>query len=221
MKDSVALTIRLQEVERILLTHTDGLSRSQIASLLGVHRSTVSRAISRLSNHLPISEAGGKIKIDRETYEASIRLTAQELLALYRRGSTNAHETEPENDHVISALSKLAIGLGPEPLSRPSIDGAKGRGSRRPRKNGKTLSYELKILFSARVAKRVREIHWHWNQRIEDDAGGGVIWYGTIGVTDDILPWIRSWGVDAIVLEPQEIRQQIVDELQRTLKLYE
>lgn len=38
--------------------------------------------------------------------------------------------------------------------------------------------------------------------------------------TVEITPWIRSWGADAEVLEPAELRRRIAGECRRQAELY-
>jgi CRISPR-associated endonuclease/helicase Cas3 len=35
-----------------------------------------------------------------------------------------------------------------------------------------------------------------------------------------MLPWIRGWGADVEVLEPQNLREMIFNELTQTVEIY-
>ncbi len=66
---------------------------------------------------------------------------------------------------------------------------------------------EVKLRFSANVTRRVKESIWHPSQVIEDLPDGGCIMTVRVGSTLEMTPWIRSWGPDIEVLEPEELRQ--------------
>ena len=36
----------------------------------------------------------------------------------------------------------------------------------------------------------------------------------------DLLPWVRSWGADVEVLEPKELREQMMGEARRLAEIY-
>lgn len=78
----------------------------------------------------------------------------------------------------------------------------------------------VKLRFSPRALTRLRETRWHPTQKIEVTQNGYVIWTALIAEPQEMLPWIRGWGLDVEVLEPHTIRTQIVADLQRTLRLY-
>jgi proteasome accessory factor B len=58
------------------------------------------------------------------------------------------------------------------------------------------------------VTHRVKESIWHPSQVIDDLPGGGCILSMKVGSTLEITPWIRGWGPDVEVLEPDELREQ-------------
>jgi len=65
---------------------------------------------------------------------------------------------------------------------------------------------EVKLRFSAAVTRRVKESTWHSSQVIEDLPDGGCLVTVRVGSTMEITPWIRGWGPDVEVLEPEEFR---------------
>lgn len=67
---------------------------------------------------------------------------------------------------------------------------------------------DVKLKFSPGVTRRVKETTWHPSQIIEDLADGGCIMTVRIGSTLEITPWIRGWGPDVEVLEPEELRNE-------------
>lgn len=66
----------------------------------------------------------------------------------------------------------------------------------------------IKLRFSQRVTRRVKESIWHPSQIINNCPDGGCTLSVTLGSTVEITPWIRSWGSDVEVLEPPELREQ-------------
>ncbi|MBN1877693.1 MAG: CRISPR-associated helicase Cas3' [Anaerolineae bacterium] len=88
--------------------------------------------------------------------------------------------------------------------------------------SGETL-IPVKVRFrTARVASRVRESVWHPSQTITDDPENpaGCIWSAQIADLTDFRPWLRSWGSDAEVLEPAELREEIEQEVKKLAWVY-
>jgi predicted DNA-binding transcriptional regulator YafY len=76
------------------------------------------------------------------------------------------------------------------------------------------------VRFSPAVADRVMETTWHPLQQTERTPDGGMIWRSTVSGVIEIRLWILSWGDDAEVLEPAELRQQVRDILDRARANY-
>jgi predicted DNA-binding transcriptional regulator YafY len=68
---------------------------------------------------------------------------------------------------------------------------------------------EVVIRFSPAVGDRVAETVWHPDQRIHREADGSLEWRTVVSGTIEIRLWILSWGDDAEVLEPAELRDQV------------
>src|SRR6185436_2618618 len=80
------------------------------------------------------------------------------------------------------------------------------------------------LRFSPAVKKRVLETHWHPLQGdpIPDpDKPDYLIWKAQVADTLDMLPWIRGWGADVEVLEPEWLRKELRRETQRLTALYQ
>src|SRR5581483_3079919 len=60
----------------------------------------------------------------------------------------------------------------------------------------------VRLRFSKYVAERVHETRWHASQRIVDLPDGGCEWEARIGDITEIGYWVRGWGRDCEVLEP-------------------
>jgi proteasome accessory factor B len=67
---------------------------------------------------------------------------------------------------------------------------------------------EVKLRFSLAVTRRVKESVWHPSQVLEDTPDGGCILTVRVGSTVEMTPWIRGWGPDVEVLEPEELRRE-------------
>ena len=76
------------------------------------------------------------------------------------------------------------------------------------------------LKFHPRVAHRVRETRWHRSERLEEQADGSLVWQAQVAEPQEMLPWIRGWGTDVEVLEPQELREQMMGEARRMAQIY-
>lgn len=76
------------------------------------------------------------------------------------------------------------------------------------------------LRFSHYVARRVRETLWHPSQRCEEDGDGRVVLTVDVDAMQEMLPWIRGWGADCEVLEPEELREQIKGDVRHLMKRY-
>jgi predicted DNA-binding transcriptional regulator YafY len=71
---------------------------------------------------------------------------------------------------------------------------------------------KVKVLFSADVAEYIKEKIWHETQKIYDNPDGSVLFEAYVACTRDIKAWVMRWGANAIVLEPEELRNEIQTE---------
>jgi predicted DNA-binding transcriptional regulator YafY len=55
----------------------------------------------------------------------------------------------------------------------------------------------------------------------EDLPNGGCVMTLTVSHTLEMKPWIRGWGADCEVLEPEDLRQVIAKEMIAAGKVYE
>ena len=82
---------------------------------------------------------------------------------------------------------------------------------------------DVTLRFHPNVARRVRETNWHPSQSpIEDDPEneGYVLLQFQVADTTDLVPWIRTWGANCEVLEPQILRDELIGEARRFAELY-
>ena len=71
---------------------------------------------------------------------------------------------------------------------------------------------EVVLRFSRKVAPRVRETQWHHTEKTEEESDGSLVWQAKIAEWQEMLPWIRGWGADVEVLEPNELRETLMGE---------
>ena len=102
-------SVRLSQIEALLIDHPEGLSQSEIARRLGVHRSTILRNLADLS--APVYEDHGRVFVDRESYLVNLRLNLHEALSIHLAGRLMATRMDRQNPHAAAALRKLGIAL--------------------------------------------------------------------------------------------------------------
>lgn len=81
---------------------------------------------------------------------------------------------------------------------------------------------EVTLRFHPDVARRVQETYWHPSQQLADDpAKEGYVLLGfEVADTTDLIPWIRTWGANCEVLEPESLRDTLMGEARRFAELY-
>jgi CRISPR-associated endonuclease/helicase Cas3 len=61
-----------------------------------------------------------------------------------------------------------------------------------------------------RAVRRLRESLWHPNQNIAGPVNYSyAIWQALVAEPQEMLPWIRGWGADVEVVEPEELREAL------------
>lgn len=80
----------------------------------------------------------------------------------------------------------------------------------------------VRLKFNAYVMPYVKETIWHPEQTIQDLPApeGGCIWQAEIAEWREMLPWVRGWGSDVEVLEPEELRDALIREIYRLAWVY-
>jgi len=79
---------------------------------------------------------------------------------------------------------------------------------------------EVKLKFSSKVARRVKESVWHPSQVIENLPDGGCLLTVRVGSTLEMTPWIRGWGPDVEVIEPITLRDEFKKWADQLNKIY-
>ena len=71
-----------------------------------------------------------------------------------------------------------------------------------------------------RATRRLKESIWHPLEKVADTEDGGCTWEAPIAEWREMLPWIRGWGADVEVLEPEGLRKALERETRRLAEVY-
>ncbi len=78
----------------------------------------------------------------------------------------------------------------------------------------------VRLLFQPSVSGYIKERIWHPSQIIHEHADSTIEYEVAIGDVREMTPWIRSWGAQVEVLEPETLRADIVAELHNLIQTY-
>lgn len=76
------------------------------------------------------------------------------------------------------------------------------------------------VEFNKSVARYVLEYNFYAETKLKELKNGNLILRTTVKSKAEFLRWIRSFGLDAEVLEPQAVRQQLRSEYAQMYKIY-
>ncbi len=79
---------------------------------------------------------------------------------------------------------------------------------------------EVVLRFKGVASYLVREIHWHDSQEIEEINDDEIIFKLNTGSSEELKSWILSYGSEVEVLKPDELRQEVIEELEKMRKVY-
>lgn len=85
---------------------------------------------------------------------------------------------------------------------------------------GGDKTVRVKLRFSERVKSRVLESNWHFSQDWDEQVDGSLLWWVDVADTTDIFPWIRQWGGDVEILEPDELCEQMKGHVRKLAERY-
>jgi predicted DNA-binding transcriptional regulator YafY len=86
---------------------------------------------------------------------------------------------------------------------------------------GPDAPVQVRLRFSAGVAaRRVQETTWHRSQEIVAEPDGGCVLLVRVGNTTEMKHFIRQWGPDCEVLEPQALREEIAADMAASAARY-
>jgi len=78
----------------------------------------------------------------------------------------------------------------------------------------------VKVRFSPRVARMVSEVRRHPTQIVHPQEDGGIVFEATVAGVEEIAIWIMGYGKEAEVLEPQTLRDLVLDHARGVAELY-
>jgi CRISPR-associated endonuclease/helicase Cas3 len=79
---------------------------------------------------------------------------------------------------------------------------------------------QVVLKFHPRVARRVKETRWHRSEQLAEQPDGYLLWRAWIAEPQEMLSWIRGWGVDCEVLAPEDLRETLMGEARAMAKQY-
>ncbi len=79
----------------------------------------------------------------------------------------------------------------------------------------------VRVRFAAEVARYVEESRWHHSQRLRREEDGSLVAEFVLGDTNEIKRWILSFGTNAVVLRPKQLREEILADLREMAGMYE
>jgi len=79
----------------------------------------------------------------------------------------------------------------------------------------------VKLKFSPEIARLMEETIWHPSQMLEKLADGSVIMMLKVFYTYELVTWILGWGEKVEVLEPAELRKEVLQMAKAMVKIYQ
>ena len=80
---------------------------------------------------------------------------------------------------------------------------------------------EVTLRFVPEATRRVKETYWHPSQTLEEQPDGGCVLRLMIAEPTEMIHWIRGWGPQVEVVEPEWLREQMGREAREVVKKYE
>lgn len=82
-------------------------------------------------------------------------------------------------------------------------------------------TYDVEILFTKEAAATVTEGVWHHTQKVRKNKDGSVTLTFQVDGLNEILRWVLGWGRRAKVIQPPELRDLIVAQLNESIQAYQ
>jgi predicted DNA-binding transcriptional regulator YafY len=79
---------------------------------------------------------------------------------------------------------------------------------------------EVVLRFDPAIAALVTETTWHPTERVTHEADGSVVWRARVPGTIEIRRWILGWGAQVEVIEPRDLRDEVVAVLRQAAARY-
>lgn len=236
LKTAFSKAQRLMQLESIILNYP-GIKRSELSKLIGVHKSTISRYIYELSRLYPLTEdingglsfwAGSCLDVitdnwinhnvvrleysspnyqELRTYEVGIikilpnHMAGTFVILTYQFSEKKIHLFRIDRIIKVSSIpKKFKVSDSLEIDS--NLDEAWSI------LHEEEVPVKVILKFSSKVAERVKESSWYSFLKITDLDNGELLAEFEISEPVEIDPWIRGWGIDVEILEPEYLRQR-------------
>ncbi|MGQ9456635.1 MAG: helix-turn-helix transcriptional regulator [Armatimonadota bacterium] len=85
---------------------------------------------------------------------------------------------------------------------------------------GGGVPVKVRVLFTPEVAQMVAEVKRHPTQLVYPQPDGSVIFEVNVSGVEEIAAWIMGFGKNAVVLEPESLRDYILDQARGMLAAY-
>ncbi|MDC0262077.1 transcriptional regulator [Planctomycetaceae bacterium] len=82
-------------------------------------------------------------------------------------------------------------------------------------------SWTVKIRFQKQVAQNVAEVSWHKTQKLDWQEDGSLLFEVVVDSLKEIVWWVLGYGAQAEVLEPIELRDEVISHVQEMLGVYD
>lgn len=102
---------RLAAIANLLMSHPEGLTQSEVARRMGVHRSTILRDLPDLTDLYHIIQEGSRLFLDPTSDLISLQLNIHEALALHLSARLLATRMDRQNPHAAAALRKIGASM--------------------------------------------------------------------------------------------------------------
>lgn len=79
---------------------------------------------------------------------------------------------------------------------------------------------DVVIEFAPRIAPLIREVQWHSTQKIHENPDGGLRFEATVAGWQEVGWWVMSWGDEAEVIKPKELRKWVADTARKMVGVY-
>ncbi len=83
---------------------------------------------------------------------------------------------------------------------------------------GSQKAYQVKLLFSPTVARRVTEREWHFSQTVTKKKNGAIELQFDAKGLEEVKRWILSWGQHCTVHAPLTLRKMVAEEIRAMYK---
>jgi len=79
----------------------------------------------------------------------------------------------------------------------------------------------VRLKFSPEIARLMEETTWHPSQVVEKQADGSVVMTLRVFYTYELVTWILGWGEKVKVLEPADLRKEVLQTAKAMVKIYQ